>query len=174
MDPDRQALIAQLFAEATVMAETAQEIASDGQGPGLSIDRQRRLASALTGASRRMEALARAILALNEEPDPRMSEMTGLSPRRKPPCTATTRGNSMTAETEITALVGRMRAALAEAHSITKAAEVCAKEGWERRALDLCQDIEPLIHDAKSLLHAATILEHHRNEPDEGDGPRAG
>ena len=80
----------------------------------------------------------------------------------------------MTEETEITALVGRMRAALAEALSITKAAEVCAKEGWERRALDLRQDIEPLIHDAKSLLHAATILEHHRKEPGEGDGPRAG
>jgi hypothetical protein len=78
----------------------------------------------------------------------------------------------MTAESDITALVSRMRAALAEAHSIPKAAEVCAKEGWARRALDLCQEIEPLIHDAKSLLHAATILEHHRKEPDKGDKAR--
>ena len=76
----------------------------------------------------------------------------------------------MPEETEIAALVGRMRAALAEAHSITKAAEVCAKEGWERRALDLCQEVEPLIQDAKSLLHAATLLEHHRKEPDGSEG----
>jgi hypothetical protein len=70
MDPDRQDMIAQLFAEATAMAEAAQEIASDGQSPGLSIDRQRCLASALTGTSGRLEALAGAILALTEEPEP--------------------------------------------------------------------------------------------------------
>ena len=64
----------------------------------------------------------------------------------------------MSQDTEIAGLLQEMRRQLGEAHSIAKAAELCARDGWPTRALRICLDIEPLIHDANHLLQAAAAL----------------
>ena len=69
---------------------------------------------------------------------------------------------------DITSLLQEMRRQLAEAHSIAKAAELCAHDGWHTRALQISLDIEPLLHDADHLLQAAAAL--NRNVESEEPG----
>jgi hypothetical protein len=72
----------------------------------------------------------------------------------------------MPQNTDITSLLQEMRRQLSEAHSIAKAAELCAHDGWPTRALQICLDIEPLIHDANHLLQAAAAMNRNRRPED--------
>lgn len=64
-------------------------------------------------------------------------------------------------------LIAELREQLGEAHTIAKAADVCASEGQYSRAFSIALDVEELIHSADHLLQAAATL--HRsmkeNEP---------
>ena len=75
----------------------------------------------------------------------------------------------MPQNTDITSLLEEMRRQLAEAHSIAKAAELCAQDGWPTRALRICLDIEPLIHYANHLLQAAAAMNRSRRPEDPKD-----
>ena len=78
----------------------------------------------------------------------------------------------MSDSTNVTSLLQEMRRQLAEAHSIAKAAELCAQDGWPTRALHICLEIEPLIHDANHLLQAAATT-NRIAETKEPDSPGA-
>lgn len=52
-----------------------------------------------------------------------------------------------------------MRKRLAEALTLAKAAEACAHDGYQTRALELSLDIEPLFVDANHLLQAASVVQ---------------
>ncbi len=70
---------------------------------------------------------------------------------------------------DVTCILQEMRRQLSEAHSVAKAAEVCAQDGWPTRALQICLDIEPLIHDANHLLQAAAAMNRSRRPEDPKD-----
>ena len=76
----------------------------------------------------------------------------------------------MSENANVTSLLQEMRRQLAEAHSIAKAAELCARDGWPMRALRICLDIEPLIHDANHLLQAAATM-NRTTAPEELNSP---
>ena len=55
-------------------------------------------------------------------------------------------------------ILGEVSSQIGEAHSIAKAADLCAKDGQVERALEISLDLEVLLHDANHLLQAAAVL----------------
>ncbi len=62
------------------------------------------------------------------------------------------------AEAPILGMISQIRENLAEALSIAKAAETCARDGFLERALTISLDVEELIHTSNHLLQAAAAL----------------
>lgn len=63
-----------------------------------------------------------------------------------------------TAEAAIFACVGLVDATVSEAGAMAKAARHCAEAGQVERAFQIALDIEPLLHEANSLLQAAAVI----------------
>lgn len=54
--------------------------------------------------------------------------------------------------------IATMSVIIAEAASLAKAASSCAADGNPGTALGITLEIEPLLHEAKALIEAASIL----------------
>jgi hypothetical protein len=55
-------------------------------------------------------------------------------------------------------ILSEVRAQIGEAHSIAKAADLCAKDGQVDRAFEIALDLDGLLHSANYLVQAAAIL----------------
>jgi hypothetical protein len=55
-------------------------------------------------------------------------------------------------------ILSEVRAQIGEAHSIAKAADLCAKDGQVDRAFEIALDLDELLHSANHLVQAAAIL----------------
>lgn len=58
---------------------------------------------------------------------------------------------------------------LVAANAMAKGALVCAEEGNQQAALRIALDLEPLIHEANTLLNAASLMNRLRNKTGEDD-----
>ncbi len=58
----------------------------------------------------------------------------------------------------VAALISEVRSKLEEAHSIAKAAEICARTGNVSRAVQILADFEGLGHEAQDLFRAALAI----------------
>lgn len=59
---------------------------------------------------------------------------------------------------DTTAMIAHVRANLAEALAIAKAAEICAREGYPERAFTISLDLEELLHSSNHILQAASAM----------------
>lgn len=60
----------------------------------------------------------------------------------------------------VAALISEVRSKLEEAHSIAKAAEICARTGNVSRAVQILMDFEGLAHEAQDLFRATLAIKH--------------
>ena len=58
----------------------------------------------------------------------------------------------------IVQILSEVRAHIGEAHSIAKAADLCARDGQVDRAFEIALDLDELLHSANHLIQAAAIL----------------
>jgi len=68
-----------------------------------------------------------------------------------------TRELASTVITDFLKEIGRL---LDEAVSIAKGAEACAVAGNPKQAVDIAMDVESLVFDASTFLHAAMLVQH--------------
>ena len=62
------------------------------------------------------------------------------------------------AENVIKIYLAELRTRLEEASRIAKAADACGAAGNPDKGVQVALDVEPLLHDAASLLDAATMI----------------
>jgi hypothetical protein len=68
------------------------------------------------------------------------------------------------AETPIVGMISRIRENLAEALSIAKATETCARDDFPERALTISLDVEEVIHNSNHLLQAASAMNREKKQ----------
>ena len=62
------------------------------------------------------------------------------------------------AEPAIKACIDLVGSLVSEAESLTRAARMCAADGKIEQAFQIALDVEPLLHEANSLVQAAGVI----------------